>query len=219
MKEFRVWGLATSRIVAVFFVLLIFLYPACVAGVCLPYTLYPVNAQVPDIGYSRITPASPVYFLKGVRESLELRFAGTPRVKMIRKLEFATRRLREAKTLILQDAQLIQPTLERYMAELNSLPREHQENSELGLMIKEVLTAHLPVLEQMYSQTSNSKAKIAIRSVMNRIIQRADVSSSAREPVCKLFSKEASSIALNEVEKMVLAERARKCEEFSGKIK
>ena len=32
------------RIIIVILLLFVFLYPACVAGVCLPYTLYPAHA-------------------------------------------------------------------------------------------------------------------------------------------------------------------------------
>lgn len=173
-------------------------------------TLFPVFAAS-DIGYSRLHPASPLYFLKAVRESLELKFAGTTRVRMLRELEFAERRLREAKTLLSINQDLIQPTLERYIATLNRLPDGHQEKDELGLKIKDALKVHLAVLEQMYPKAANAKAKMAIRSVMNRVIKRADVVSSAKLPVCALFSKEASSSALNEVERMVLTERAQKC--------
>ena len=70
---------------------------------------------------------------------------------------------------------------------------------------------HLTVLEQMYPEAKDAKAKMAIRSAMNRVIQRADVQSAVKLPVCSLFSKEASSSALNEVERMVLAERAKVC--------
>lgn len=173
--------------------------------------LYPAHAQGSDIGYSRLHPASPFYFLKAIRENLEIRFAGTPRTRMLRELEFATRRLREARTLLSESQDLIQPTLERYMASLNSLPDKHQEKDELGLTIQEALNIHLKVLEEIYPQASNTKAKMAIRSVMSRIIQRADVPSFAKLPVCVLFSKEASASALNEVERVVLAERAKMC--------
>ncbi|OGE29644.1 hypothetical protein A2867_02185 [Candidatus Daviesbacteria bacterium RIFCSPHIGHO2_01_FULL_40_11] len=172
---------------------------------------FPAYAQGPDIGYSRLHPASPFYFLKAIREKLEIRFAGTPRTRMLWELEFAERRLREARTLLFVSQDLIQSTLERYVAELNRLPDKHQEKDELGLKIKGALKVHLTVLEQMYPEAKDAKAKMAIRSAMNRVIQRADVQSAVKLPVCSLFSKEASSSALNEVERMVLAERAKVC--------
>ncbi len=60
-----------------------------------------------DIGFSKITPDSPIYFLKALRENFELKLALTPHVKLVRQLEFATRRLREAKTLVWQNQDLI----------------------------------------------------------------------------------------------------------------
>lgn len=165
-----------------------------------------------DIGYSRIHPASPLYFLKGVREKLELHFAQTYRVKVFRQLEFATRRLRESRTLLATDQELIQPTLERYIAHLNSFSDRHQQ--EDFSKIQDNLGFHVKVLQQIYDAASNLKAKMAIRSAMNRIIQRADVPNDAKALVCDLFLKEASSSALNQTEQMVLLERGRKCLEI-----
>ncbi len=172
---------------------------------------FPVYAQAPDIGQSRITPASYFYFLKAVKENWQLKFAKSTSAKTLLYLEFATTRLREAKTLLLLRPELVQPTLERYMAELNRLPDKHQDKDEIALKIKEELNIHLAALEQMYPVASSLTAKMAIRSVMNRFIKRADVLSSAKLPVCTLFSQEASSSALNQIEKMVLAARAEDC--------
>ncbi len=173
-------------------------------------TLYPAFATT-DLGQSRITPASPFYFLKVVRENWELRFAKTSQAKMLLQLELATTRLKEAKSLLSENQDLIQPTLERYMSNLNSLPDKHNEKDELGIKIKEALNIHLAALEQMYPLASNLKAKMAIRSVMNRVIQRADVAPVAKLPICTLFFQEASSSALSQTERMMLAERANKC--------
>lgn len=156
-----------------------------------------------DIGESRISPASPIYFLKTIRESIELKFAATPRVKMIRELEFATRRLREVKSLIPTDHQdLIEPTLERYWYHLQNLP----EKLEL-----ETLAIHLETLERVYNQVSNTRAKMAMRAAINRLVNRADLPRSAKLPACTFLINEASSSSLTEVEKAILLERAQKC--------
>ena len=154
-----------------------------------------------DIGYSKIHPASPLYFLKTIRENLELKFAGSVRVKMLRQMEFATRRLREAKTLISVNQDLIPPTLERYSSSLNSLPKE---------ILEKDVSNHLEVLQQMH-KSSSSLSKMAIRSAMNKIINRADVPAAAKLTVCKFFLKEASSSALNQTEQVVLKDRAQSC--------
>lgn len=164
-----------------------------------------------EIGYSRIHPASPLYFLKAVRENLELKLAGTERIKRLRVLEFAIRRLRETRTLITSNQDLIQPTLERYIAHLSNLTDKPLKNDEFGVIVKNNLVVHLKVLQQVYDQSSSLKANMAIRSAMNRIIQRADVPAFAKLSVCNFFNQEASSSILNQTEKFVLKERAQKC--------
>ena len=168
-----------------------------------------------DIGVSKITPASYFYFLKTVREGIEIKLAFTPHVKLIRQLEFATRRLREVKSLIPTPHQdLIQPTLERYSAYLNSLPQKDLQDEEVATRIKESLIVHLEVLEQIYPKITNKSAKMAIRAAINRIALRADVPILGRLPVCNFLQKEATSLNLIEVEKEILLERAHTC--FKG---
>lgn len=177
-------------------------------------TLYPAFA-VDEIGQARIHPASPLYFLKTIRESLELKFAGTPRVRMIRELEFATRRLREVKSLITGNHQdLIEPTLERYWYYLSKLPDKDLTDKELVLRIKESLIIHLEILQKVYIQTTNVRAKMAIRSAINKMLGRAEVPDYVRQTGCKFLAKEASSSALNDVEKAVLKNRAQNCFAF-----
>lgn len=171
-------------------------------------------AQQDLVGYSKIHPASPFYFLKTVRENLELKFALTPRVKLLRQLEFATRRLREARTLIVMNQDLIPPTLERYISHLNTLPDREQKYEEVSIRVKESLVIHLEVLQQIYLRASSLRAKMAIRSAMNKIIKRADLPIFAKLPVCIFFAKEASSSALNQTEQVVLQERARNCQKL-----
>jgi len=175
-----------------------------------------VLAQENDIGYSRIDPSSPLYFLKTIREGLEMNFALTPRTKLLRQLEFATRRLREARTLISKNADLIPPTMERYSSYLNSLPQKNITDSEVALRIKESSAIHLDTLYQMYSQVSAPGAKIAIRAAINRIIQRTDLPPLTKLPACSFLSHEASASGLNQTERFVLAQRAQSCFESLG---
>lgn len=166
-----------------------------------------------DIGFSKITPNSPIYFLKVLRENFELKLALTPHVKLVRQLEFATRRLREAKTLVWQNQDLIAPTLQKYGLYLNNLPDKDLQDKEVATRIKESLGVHLQVLlQEMYYQSSSLRAKMSIRAIMNNIIQRADVSAQVKVPICDLFLKEATmSATLNQTEKIVLLDRANKC--------
>ncbi|MBI4039175.1 hypothetical protein HY384_04440 [Candidatus Daviesbacteria bacterium] len=168
------------------------------------------QTYIPDIGQSQLDLSSPFYFLKGVREYLELKFAQTYRVTILKQFEFAIRRLREAKALTTKRQDLIQVTLERYIAHLNRIP-DSRKNDEFEILMRNNLPIHLEVLAQIYDSTSNLKAKMALRSAMNRIIRRTDLPLEAKVPVCRLFSKEASSSALNQAEQTVLSQRAQKC--------
>ena len=209
MKKFTIYNVQFT-IKLIFFVFTFYI---------LHFTFYiPVYALENDIGYSKIHPASPLFFLKTIRENLELKLAFTAHVKRIRQLEFATRRLREAKSLILINQDLIPPTLERYASHLNTLADKELLDKEVATRIKESLGIHLQVLQQMHDQPSSDRAKIAIRSAMNRVILRADVPDDAKYLICNFFAKEASSSArlpdgqaLNQTEKVVLTQRAQKC--------
>lgn len=159
---------------------------------------------IENIGQSRISPASPIYFLKTIRENIELKFAATPRVTQIRQLEFATRRLREVKSLIGSSSEaLIEPTLERYWYKLQNVSEKE------GL--RDVLSIHLETLEGLYNQISNLRAKMAVRAAVNRIIQRVDVPAGSKLVACNFLAKEASSPAFTRAEKAVLLERTQKC--------
>ncbi len=164
-----------------------------------------------DIGVSKITPASSFYFLKTVRENLEMKLALTPHVKRIRQLEFATRRLRETKSLVGGREDLIPPTLERYWFYINSLPDKDLKDEEVAIRIKETLIVHLEVLEQIYDKITNKSAKMSIRAAVNRIVQRIDVPIFVRFPACKFLEKEATASFLTEPEKEILIERANNC--------
>lgn len=164
-----------------------------------------------DIGVSKITPSSPIYFLKTIREVIEMKLALTPHVKLIRQLEFATRRLRETKSLVGGREDLIQPTLERYWFHIHSLPDKDLKDTEVAVRIKETLTVHLEVLEQIYDKITSKSAKMSIRTAVNRIVQRMDVPLFAKFPACTFLRKEATSSALTEPERQILLERANNC--------
>lgn len=181
-----------------------------------------------DIGISRIDPSSPIYFLKAIRENIENALAITPRVKLIRQLEFATRRLREAKALVSAGRQdLIEATLERYWFHISNLldktlpaGRQGLKDEELLLRIKESLGVHLKTLELIYAEVSDPGAKRAIRSALNKIVDNTTIPNSARLTVCNLFAYEASTAAnLSETEKVILMERAQKCFHIPADLK
>lgn len=215
--KFIVYGLS---LIVMFFVFTIYdRYQLKVGG----YTIYGSEATSSskpiDIGYSRIDPLSPIYFLKTVREDLEMMVALTPRVKLLRELEFATRRLREAKTLLEKSAgpfsgkneDLIPPTLERYNSQINSIQSEKLKDQEIIGRIKESLVTHIDVLQKMYVLSKNLRTKMFIRSSMNKLVSRSDVENSSKMSICNLFLKEASSSSLNQAEQVILKDRGQIC--------
>lgn len=172
-----------------------------------------VYAQDNDIGYSQLHPAHPLYFLKSIREEFEKYFAKVPKVKFMRSLEFATRRLREVKSLITVERQdLVEPNLERYWFYISSLPDKDLEDNELRETIEDTLVIHIKTLTKIYPQLSNLRAKMSIRSVLNRLTQRADLPDYAKLSVCEFLAIEATSSAqLNEAERAILKERSQTC--------
>lgn len=181
------------------------------------------------IGKSQISPASPLYFLKSVRETLEMKFAGNAQIKAIHELEFANRRIREVNSLAQTPQEnLIQPTLEKYWSGLQRF--KNMANLKDGEMLERVnnrLMLHMEALQQLYPQLSDLKAKRSVRTTIYKLaawqeqlidelilfgrpeMARAVINSGLSG--CSLLSKEASSSAFNEVEKGVLAERSGRC--------
>lgn len=165
-----------------------------------------------DIGVSKIDPQSPLYFLKTIREDLEIKFAKTPRDQILKQLEFAQRRLREAKTLMTTTHQdLVQPTLERYWDHLQKVLNFNPRDEGLTRSIRQTLASHLRVLETMSSQANQKQSQIAIRTTISRISLKGDLDGPDIKYGCSLLQKEASKSGLNEVEKVVFLERAKKC--------
>lgn len=164
------------------------------------------------IGKSQLHPAHLLYFLKPVRESLEMHFAQTRRVKMIRQLEFATRRLREVRSLIdTKREDLIEPNLEKYWYHFQKLPDKDLADGELVASIKGVTAVHLEVLEDVYQQVVNKRAKISIRSAINRLSQRQDPEPETKDRACEFLARESTSSALNQAEQAIYSERTKKC--------
>lgn len=172
---------------------------------------FPVLASDVDFGASQINPASPLYFLKTIREAIEMHLAQTGPVKTIRQLEFSTRRLREVNSLILVDRQdLIEATLIRYWSHVQNLP-ERETDKDLAERIKENLKIDLQFLNRIYGQLSNPRAQIAVRSTINKLVQRKDLENDARSMGCSFLTKVASSSALTEAERAIYSERAQNC--------
>lgn len=198
----------------------------------LTFTLYAFSSPVlaaDDIGISKITPASPLYFLKSIREILELKFAPTTNVKALRRLEFATRRVREAKSLVGTPREgLIEPTMARYLSELDELRSvANIKDGAVAADISRATAAQMDVLQGIHKEVVDPKAKRSIRAAVNGLtrwqqqlidkLNAADQTTEAQQVTlsklsgCNFLSKEASNSALNDIERAVFAERAQKC--------
>lgn len=191
-----------------------------------------VFAQQVDIGPSQINAASPLYFLKSIQEILLLKFAKTPQDRGFNRLKFLTRRVAEVKSLIgTPREELIEPTLEKYWFQFQELRSiTNLKDWETAKMVGYGVIAQMDNLQRVFPQASNQRAKRSLRLAINKISEwegsfmgqvilfgqpafTQDITSS-RFSACSFLSKEASSSALNEVERGVLTERADKC--FSG---
>lgn len=196
-----------------------------IAVFCLFLLATPVFAQ--NIGSSRLSPENPLYFLKPVRESLEIRFAGTEKVRVIKRLEFAERRLREVNSLIaLHREDLVQPNLEKFLLEISLIRPVREKN--LNPMVSDNLGHYMQVLVTFYSNLTDSKAKLGVRSTIYRFMELNKVYYTNMVPAltgqiyppqvskfalgCNLLSKESKDLSLNESERQVLKERGEKCE-------
>lgn len=191
-------------------------------------TLYPVFAA-DEVGQAKIYPAHPLYFLKSVREILELKFAPTSEIKAVRYLEFSQRRIREVKALVeTRHFEMIAPTLEHYLFNLQKvLGLTDLKNEAKAKQAADTVYTHLQNLENIYSKIDHEAARRAIRSTIFRMFEwnnlfkeklspmlRDDLAknlSKFQGKICNFLIKEASSSALNEVEVAVLKERANAC--------
>ncbi len=175
-------------------------------------SLRPIGQGGNDIGASTIYPGSIFYPLKAVREMLELKLALVPKTKAVRYMEFATRRLREAKSLVgTAKEELIQSNMERYWYAYQKVVKFQPRDEELTILLNNNLTIHLEVIEGIYYQLTNAKAQTGVRTLVNRIVQSNDLKPETRIGGCLFLQKEASSSALNEVEQEVYKLRAQKC--------
>lgn len=176
-----------------------------------------------------IDPASPFYFLKSVEEMWQLKFTKSSQEKGLKYLEFASSRIIEVKSLVSNNrGDLVPPALEKYWSSLSKILGLVNINNEvLGPQIVEKVENHILILSSLQNQTTNPKAQIAIRSTIYRISNwnkdffgklnteqknklLAKITSN-QDTICKFLSKEASSSALNQTEKMTISKRAQEC--------
>lgn len=180
------------------------------------------------VGQSIIHPAHPLYFLKAVRENIETKFSTNPKQKFIRKIEFLERRIREVKSLIyFKNEYLIDPTIEKYTQILNELEGMDTQKRDQVNMARDEVSNHLLIMIKYYPQLENSRAKLSFRRTISKISEwninlsdrltyggytdLAEKQIKLNSPACEFLKKEASTSALNDVERLVFSKRADIC--------
>jgi hypothetical protein len=188
-----------------------------------------------EIGQAIIPPNSPIYFLKMIRENLELKFSkpNSDTEKVIQYMEFAQRRLREVKTLIVKNHQdLIEPTVQKYRNNLEIAGRVSPDNSIVMSELSAIRARHLDVLMRLYDETGDPNGKRLMRatiidisednaSVLDKLKGREPLEERVQElepqikirqlPACQFMVREASSSALNQTEQFVMHQKAVDC--------
>lgn len=195
------------------------------------------EAGAVDIGESLIAPNSPLYFLKALREKIEVSFASNAQTKAIIQLEFAQRRLREVRTLVkIKNQDLIPPTLERYKLSLAEALGMTSQDEELKVKLGEAIARHLDVLQRVYDAIGNPAAKRAVLSAIERAEahNRTLLKTLSLAPqqklirkialrqalACKFIARESTSSGLNAVERSELSERVKQCsQDVNEKLK
>lgn len=187
------------------------------------------------LGESLISPASPLYFLKALREKIEVLIDGSQETRAMRQVEFAQRRLREVSSLIKHNRQdLIPRTLEQYKSHIANIENITNGNEELQVKASAALSVHLDSLEQLYGTTGDSKALMAIRSTIQAVEEHsrellAKLSlvkqqeligkiAKAQAIACNFIIRESKSSALNDTERAFLSETAVTCQDEVGNL-
>lgn len=194
------------------------------------YSQSQIKAIEEQIGYAQISPASFFYFLKAFREEIELKTAQSTSVKAVRFLEFATRRIREVIALMYIDREdLIEPALEKYWTHLQDiLGSFNLSDLTRNAEIAEQTYQHLYMLNKIYPEIKNNRARIAIRRTITHIsswepkfaielnkIHQDDLIKrifERQQIACDFLEKVASESALNETERSIYIDRASNCQ-------
>lgn len=186
------------------------------------------DAGAVDIGESLIHPASPLYFLKALREKIEFTLAGSTDAKAQRQLEFSQRRLREVNALIKKNRQdLVDSTLERYKFHLSEAQNLSNNSEGLTAKVGEATARHLDVLQRVYDQVGNPRAKQAIRAAIERneehirkLLQKLSLveqqklirqTAKRQAMACIFLEREASGSGLNDTERQYLGQKVKDC--------
>jgi hypothetical protein len=189
-----------------------------------------VDPGAVEIGEALIPPTSPLYFLKSLRENIEDRFFSpvSDESKVVRKMEFAQRRLREIRSVIKKNRQdLIEPLMQQYRNYIVLADRIAPDKPEIVATLAELKARHLDVLIRFYDEVGDPNAKRAIRASIIAVeeVNRAalgNLSDPQRGQLdqkiklrqlgaCNFLRREASGSGLNDTEKFVIKNKATEC--------
>lgn len=193
------------------------------------------DAGAVEIGASLIPPSSPLYFLKAIRERIEVIFATTREVKTQRQIEFAQRRLRELNSLVKSgNHELVEVTMERYRQHLSEAQRQFGQNQDLQSKVAEAVSRHLDVLVRVYDTVGNPRAKTAIRAAIERAEEQNRATLQTLETVaqqqligkialrqahaCRFLIRESTASGLTSTEKEVLKDKVESCKKGAREI-
>lgn len=112
----------------------------------------------------RLLPTSPFYFLKQFKERVELVLAKDPEKKVVKRLEFANRRLVELKAVVEKKPELAEKLAGRYEQQLELLDQEvgqvvEDRKEELAEHVSEVTLKHQSILLDVYQKVPEQGRK------------------------------------------------------------
>ncbi len=189
-----------------------------------------------EVGDSLVSPSSPLFFLKALREKVELYFAPNHLVSAQRELEFAVRRLREVKTLIEEDRQdLIEVTLQKYRNHLDKVNKVGGGTEGLRVDLGTSAARHMYVLQSLYYNTNDETAQRAIRTSIERILEynwllleNPELTEEEYDQLvqkvalrqlagCQFLNEESKNTSMNQAEQQALQEYVKDCKAKAAK--
>lgn len=180
-----------------------------------------------EIGQSVISPHTPLYALKTVKESFEMFLSQTSNVYQARQLEFSIRRLREINTLIAQKREDLTPNLiEHYLQQIQNYLHIEGDTLETRIKKSAETSRQMEVLYNLYNKSQNLDARRVIRWAIIRLeeenrllieeikgsnLEVSDKLNLSQTLICEFLDKESKSQELNQSQQVITAEYVTNC--------
>lgn len=176
--------------------LLVLMVSLAIGGLFLTLNTFAQEATPPaevleePIYTPRLLPDNPLYFLKRIKERIELFFAFTPEKRAEKLAEIATRRIAEAKMMVKKGKpEFVERLMARYQKHLERAIEKTEEAKKKGKEVEKVLeiitqatSQHQGVLSEVYEKVPE-EAKKAIEKAI-------EVSGRGQEEALKAVSGE-----------------------------